>query len=155
MEVDGPAPESFDEFAEGLATGRGLGRGRGLAASVDISKGLVIAGGNLRRIPTAPCSSNSFQIHAPTSLEGSMSDSPVIFKRTKSKPSQRARKKSPDADDTATAGETSDYTSQGGGGGESPITLASKLKNKAKKAKTKSRLSFGGNDDEVRVSTCP
>lgn len=76
-----------------------------------------------------------------------MSDSPVIFKRTKSKPAQRAREKSPTANDFATGEDTSDYTSQGG---ESPITLASKLKNKAKKAKTKSRLSFGG-DDEVCV----
>lgn len=74
-----------------------------------------------------------------------MSDSPVIFKRSKTKPGQRARQKSPDANDA-----TSDFTPQGD---ESPITLASKLKNKAKRAKPKSRLSFGGDDDEVCVIT--
>jgi GC-rich sequence DNA-binding factor len=74
-----------------------------------------------------------------------MSDSPVIFKRSKSKPGQRARQKSPDGNNV-----TSDFTSQGD---ESPITLASKLKNKAKRAKPKSKLSFGGDDDEVCVIT--
>lgn len=74
-----------------------------------------------------------------------MSDSSVIFKRTKSKSTPRARLKSPDANDTG-----SEQTSQA----ESPITLASKLKNKAKRAKPKSRLSFGGDDDsEVCVLT--
>jgi GC-rich sequence DNA-binding factor len=66
-------------------------------------------------------------------------DDPVIFKRTKSKPAQTTRAKSPDTSETALTG-----------GEESPITLASKLKNKAKKSKSKSRLSFGG-DDEVCV----
>jgi GC-rich sequence DNA-binding factor len=76
-----------------------------------------------------------------------MSDSPVIFKRSKPKPGQRAREKSPDTNDAA-----SDVTSQAGD--ESPITLASKLKNKAKRSKPKSRLSFGGDDDtEVCVFT--
>jgi hypothetical protein len=78
-------------------------------------------------------------------LRSLMSDSPVIFKRSKTKPGQRARQKSPDANDA-----TSDFTSQGD---ESPITLASKLKNKAKRAKPKSKLSFGGDDDEVCVIT--
>ena len=36
LEVDDPAPDPFDEVAEGLAAGRGRGRGRGL--SVGISK---------------------------------------------------------------------------------------------------------------------
>lgn len=72
-----------------------------------------------------------------------MSDSPVIFKRSKSKPSQR-RQKSQDADDIA---ETPEHTSNGA---ESPLTLVSRLKNKNKKAKATSRLSFGG-DNEVRV----
>ena len=36
LEVDGPAPDPFDEVAEGLTAGRGRGRGRGL--SVGISK---------------------------------------------------------------------------------------------------------------------
>src|ERR1700735_2700946 len=80
-----------------------------------------------------------------------MSDSPVIFKRSsKQKPGQRARQKSPDSNDTT----ASDFTSQAGD--ESPITLASKLKNKAKRSKPKSRLSFGGDDDtEVCVFTDP
>lgn len=70
-----------------------------------------------------------------------MSDSSVIFRRPlKQKPGQRARQKSPDANDSA-----SDLTSQAGD--ESPITLASKLKNKAKRSKPKSRLSFGGEGD--------
>jgi GC-rich sequence DNA-binding factor len=77
-----------------------------------------------------------------------MSDSsPVIFKRSKPKPGQRARQKSPNANDTA-----SDFTSPAEDG--SPITLASKLKNKVKRSKPKSRLSFGGEDDtEVCVFT--
>src|SRR5882672_6498377 len=76
-----------------------------------------------------------------------MSDNPVIFKRSKPKPGQRTRQKSPDSNDTA-----SDITSQAGD--ESPITLAAKLKNKAKRSKPKSRLSFGGDDDtEVCVFT--
>lgn len=65
---------------------------------------------------------------------------PVIFKRSKSKPAQRARQVT-DKDDEHAVQETAE---------ESPSTLASKLKNKAKRAK-KSKLSFGG-DDEVGVS---
>jgi GC-rich sequence DNA-binding factor len=34
---------------------------------------------------------------------------------------------------------------------DSPSTLATKLKNKARKSKPRSRLSFGGDDDEVCV----
>lgn len=70
-----------------------------------------------------------------------MSDSPVIFKRTKSKPGQRTRQKSQDANDNTSA---SEFATQGD---ESPITLASKLKSKVKRAKPKSRLSFGGDED--------
>ena len=71
---------------------------------------------------------------------------PVIFRR-KAKPATRTRQTSPPengATDATT--ETAE---------NSPSTLAIKLKNKIKKtSKTKSRLSFGGddNDDEVRVS---
>ncbi|KAJ6621800.1 nineteen complex-related protein 2-domain-containing protein [Mycena sp. CBHHK59/15] len=63
-----------------------------------------------------------------------MSTPPLIFKR-KSKPTARARQSSqePDSNDTAN---------------ESPSTLASKLRNKAKRAKPKSRLSFGAEEDE-------
>ncbi|KAJ7816924.1 nineteen complex-related protein 2-domain-containing protein [Mycena olivaceomarginata] len=64
-----------------------------------------------------------------------MSDStPLIFKR-KSKPTARARASSPEPD-------TNDS------GIESPSTLATRLKNKAKRAKPKSRLSFGADEDE-------
>ncbi|KAG6836834.1 hypothetical protein H0H93_002514 [Arthromyces matolae] len=65
------------------------------------------------------------------------SSSPTIFKqRTKSKSTQRARQT--ENEDGATAQEPAE---------ESPSTLASKLKNKVKRSK-KSRLSFGGDDEE-------
>ncbi|KAF7364986.1 GC-rich sequence DNA-binding factor-like protein [Mycena venus] len=64
-----------------------------------------------------------------------MSDStPLIFKR-KSKPTARARQSSPEPESNDTAN-------------ESPSTLATRLKNKAKRAKPKSRLSFGADEDE-------
>ncbi|KAF4590038.1 hypothetical protein EYR40_009567 [Pleurotus pulmonarius] len=59
---------------------------------------------------------------------------PVIFKRKKSKPKQRARQTSPAAGDEETDK-----------GAESPSTLVAKLK---KRAKPKSRLSFGAVDEE-------
>ena len=62
-----------------------------------------------------------------------MSDK-VVFKKSASRPAQRAR------DDDG--GEPSTVNS--------PISLASKLKSKAKRAQPKSRLSFGA-DDEVSV----
>ncbi|KAG6902530.1 hypothetical protein C0995_015348 [Termitomyces sp. Mi166 len=65
------------------------------------------------------------------------SPSPVIFKRSKGKPAQRGRQTA-ENDDEFPAQET---------GEESPSTLATKLKNKVKRAK-KSRLSFGGDDEE-------
>lgn len=65
-----------------------------------------------------------------------MSTPPLIFKR-KSKPAQRTRPSSPEPDVNDT------------GGNESPSTLVTKLKTKVKKARPKSRLSFGGDDDEV------
>lgn len=69
------------------------------------------------------------------------STSPVIFKRTKAKTAVRARQSSPD-NNAETAGTEA--------GDDSPRTLATKLKNKVKK-KPRSRLSFGGDDDEVCV----
>ncbi|KAJ7432756.1 nineteen complex-related protein 2-domain-containing protein [Mycena galericulata] len=65
-----------------------------------------------------------------------MSDAtpPLFFKR-KSKPTVRARQSSPEPESNETAN-------------ESPSTLATRLKNKAKRAKPKSRLSFGADDDE-------
>jgi GC-rich sequence DNA-binding factor len=67
------------------------------------------------------------------------SDSPVIFKRSKAKSAARARPVSPEKDAETSTSQTVE---------DSPITLATKLKNKIKKTKTKSRLSFGG-DEEV------
>lgn len=67
---------------------------------------------------------------------------PVIFKRTKAKKALRTRDSSP-GNDTETSGTTT--------GVDSPSTLAAKLKNKVKK-KTKSRLSFGGDEDEESSS---
>ncbi|EGN98478.1 hypothetical protein SERLA73DRAFT_123779 [Serpula lacrymans var. lacrymans S7.3] len=69
-----------------------------------------------------------------------MADSPIIFKRTKGRPGQRTRDVSPERGQNAPAAEQ--------GGGESPITLASKLKSKAKRTKLKSKLSFGEEDEE-------
>ncbi|KNZ73075.1 GC-rich sequence DNA-binding factor [Termitomyces sp. J132] len=65
------------------------------------------------------------------------SPSPVIFKRSKGKPAQRTRQ-SAENDDVVSAQEAAE---------ESPSTLATKLKNKVKRAK-KSKLSFGGADEE-------
>lgn len=68
--------------------------------------------------------------------------SPVIFKRTKAKPAPRTREASPE-NSTEKATETAE---------DSPSTLALKLKNKNKRTKVKSRLSFGGDEEEVPVS---
>ena len=70
-----------------------------------------------------------------------MAEPPVIFKRTKSKPSQRGRVATPDIDTAPTTGAEGDID-------EAPSVLAAKLKKKTR-AKTKSTLSFGG-DEEVR-----
>lgn len=67
--------------------------------------------------------------------------SPVIFKRSKAKPTARARENSPE-NGTEKATETAE---------DSSSTLALKLKNKIKRTKVKSRLSFGGDEEEVRV----
>lgn len=67
-----------------------------------------------------------------------MAEPPVMFKRTKSKPSQRGRVPETDAAPAVEDGE-----SEG-----SPSALAVKLKKKTR-AKAKSALSFGG-DEEVR-----
>jgi len=73
--------------------------------------------------------------------------SPLIFKRTKTKPTHRRRDTSPD-DTKPGYEETQDFGSADVE--QSPSTLAVKLKNKAKKNKAKSKLSFGG-DEEVSV----
>ncbi|KAM6494395.1 Nineteen complex-related protein 2 domain containing protein [Amanita muscaria] len=61
---------------------------------------------------------------------------PVIFKRSKAKPAGRTRSTSP-------KGVSVQENEQ-----ESPSTLATKLKNKVKKSRPKSKLSFGGDDEE-------
>ncbi|KAJ7718488.1 nineteen complex-related protein 2-domain-containing protein [Mycena maculata] len=64
-----------------------------------------------------------------------MSDSTPLFFKRKSKPTVRARQSSPEPESNDTVN-------------ESPSTLATRLKNKAKRAKPKSRLSFGADEDE-------
>lgn len=77
-----------------------------------------------------------------------MAELSVVFKRTKSKPVPRARERSPDGTDAAEISAANITT----GAEDSPSTLATKLKNKAKRSKPKARLSFGG-DNEVRSRT--
>ncbi|THH09290.1 hypothetical protein EW146_g8722 [Bondarzewia mesenterica] len=74
-----------------------------------------------------------------------MSDAPIIFKRTKSKHTQKAREGILDT--------TQDTADVANNDEPSPSTLATKLKNKAKqRTKPKSTLSFGGEDEgEVEV----
>ncbi|KAI0747373.1 nineteen complex-related protein 2-domain-containing protein [Fomes fomentarius] len=66
-----------------------------------------------------------------------MAEPPVMFKRTKSKPSQRGRVPTTDAAPAVEEGEPE----------ESPSALAVKLKKKTR-AKAKSALSFGGDEEE-------
>ncbi|KAJ3572963.1 hypothetical protein NP233_g2748 [Leucocoprinus birnbaumii] len=70
---------------------------------------------------------------------------PLIFKRTKSKPAQRKRDISPD---DAKAERKDQEELKDASTEDSPSTLATKLKTKAKKNKAKSKLSFGGDDEE-------
>ncbi|KAF6755800.1 nineteen complex-related protein 2-domain-containing protein [Ephemerocybe angulata] len=70
------------------------------------------------------------------------SSTPLIFKRSgKAKP-QRARQPTPEVDDNVNESETTESRE------DSPSTVAAKLKNKVKKARTKSRLSFGAEEEE-------
>ncbi|KAF8645232.1 hypothetical protein AX16_008059 [Volvariella volvacea WC 439] len=64
---------------------------------------------------------------------------PVIFKRTKPKPTQRTRPTSPEPE---SGNKSTDATE------ESAFELASKLKSKVKKSKQNPQLSFGGPDEE-------
>ena len=59
----------------------------------------------------------------------------VIFKRTKTKSAGRTRPASPEP------------TKDGKDSEDSPITLATKVKNKVKKSRPKSKLSFGGEEE--------
>ncbi len=75
-----------------------------------------------------------------------MSDSPVIFKRTKFKASQRAREEQQP--------ETQDQQVQSTGEEPSPSVVASKIRNKAKqRVKQKTSLSFGA-EEEVGQTLC-
>jgi hypothetical protein len=90
--------------------------------------------------------SSVFHLDASNSLRMDDDTGPVVFKR-KGKGGQRARAtRTDDAPDDAEKDE----------GTESPATLASKLKKKARGSRpaTPSKLSFGADEeDEVRVST--
>jgi GC-rich sequence DNA-binding factor len=70
-----------------------------------------------------------------------MSDSPIVFKRTKSKPSQRSRSIASELQDE-TQPSSAEVT---GTDEESHSTIAAKIKKQRKKPK--SALSFGGNDE--------
>ena len=78
-------------------------------------------------------------------------DAPIIFKRNKPKPARRARQVSPEQERDGGNSSTGDATPSGDAQDESPATLATKLKNKMKRPKTKSKLSFGGPDEEVSL----
>lgn len=77
-----------------------------------------------------------------------MSDSPIVFKRTKSKATQRART----ADQPPTDSTSHDASPTGDAEPEqSPAALAAKVKKKAQQRnKPRKNLSFGA-DDEVRL----
>ncbi|PFH46529.1 hypothetical protein AMATHDRAFT_154582 [Amanita thiersii Skay4041] len=66
------------------------------------------------------------------------SQSPVIFKRTKSKPGGRTRQGSPEHGKEDKSPQSRD---------DSPSALALKVKNKVKKSQPKSKLSFGADDE--------
>ncbi|XP_006462556.1 hypothetical protein AGABI2DRAFT_179259 [Agaricus bisporus var. bisporus H97] len=70
---------------------------------------------------------------------------PLIFKKTRSKPAQRKRDASPEG--TLAPGNEGEAKSAGESV-ESPSVLAARLKSKVKKNKAKSKLSFGGDDEE-------
>ncbi|KAI0647843.1 GCFC-domain-containing protein [Trametes meyenii] len=71
-----------------------------------------------------------------------MSEPPVIFKRNKSKPSQRGRVATTDAEAASIPGAEAEAD-------DSPSTVAAKLKKS--RAKAKSTLSFGGEEEEGEV----
>lgn len=67
------------------------------------------------------------------------STQPLIFKRKKTKPTVRARQTSPEYDTDAITSATAD---------DSPSTLVTKLKNRVKRTKPKSHLSFGEEEED-------
>lgn len=142
----------------GGAWGTGRGRGRD-AFDIAVCYKDAIVGKRAQRVqvihvimshhnvvtaPDVPCSVSPFftfvldSLPPPHKLPVTMSTGPVAFKR-RAKPSTRKREVDSDTDGaTEVPSETAD---------ESPITLATKLK---KRAKPKSRLSFGA-EEEVRL----
>lgn len=130
----------FDNCAFAVrGRGRGFGRGRAGAGS-DMAINEVGVRGKIT-VPRTSCRS-----HVDSAQARMTSPPPLIFKRTKSKPAQRKRDASPE--DVAIR-EKKENTEKGGDSEESPSILAAKLKSKVKKNKAKSKLSFGGDDDEV------
>ena len=75
----------------------------------------------------------------------------MFTKRVKSKPANRSQRLGDDDDDDG--GGTATDASMTATADDSPSTLATKLKDRAKKSRPKSRLSFGGADDEVGFQT--
>ena len=71
-------------------------------------------------------------------MASSDSTQPLIFKRNKTKPTVRTRQTSPENETDVTASATAE---------DSPSTLATKLKNKVKRMRPKSRLSFGEEEE--------
>lgn len=76
----------------------------------------------------------------------------MFNKRVKSKPANRSRQVSDEEEGGAVTASAALDTAPGDG---SPSILATKLKQRVKKARPKSRLSFGGGDEEVcaRISS--
>ncbi|KAF9026128.1 GCFC-domain-containing protein [Hymenopellis radicata] len=72
----------------------------------------------------------------------------MFTKRVKSKPANRSKNVS-DEEDAAISASAATETATGS---DSPSTLATKLKDRAKKSRPKSRLSFGGAEDEEEGS---
>ena len=71
-------------------------------------------------------------------MASSDSTQPLIFKRGKTKPTVRTRQTSPENETDFNASATAE---------DSPSTLATKLKNKVKRTRPKSRLSFGAEEE--------
>jgi len=120
-----------------VVVGRGRGFGRGLDAAVS-----DMAISELNKLGLCEKSGSHTKV---TCFFLMTSPPPLIFKRTKSKPAHRQRDTSPD--DNKLSHKERQY-SNSADAEESPSTLVVKLKNKVKKNKANSKLSFGG-DEEV------
>lgn len=127
---DEPAA-TLDNELTGFWTGRGRGRGA-MGCCISVRIFLQIEQRISRGLEISAKSRNIIVMDPP----------PVLFKRkgTVSKPSQRSKEipRSNVVDSEANVE-------------ESPSILATRLKKKIQKSRPKSRLSFGGEDEEVRV----